>query len=144
MFKRKVITAGVFLCIFILTGCAERPDLNFCRQNFARFINGSLSVEKRIDWNNFQAVGINVGETYQKITGKKNREGYKRALIKAVGVSFSKAGGDFGLFYNWRVFQEDNARIISVAEYKKTKKTIYVTVSKSRPAQLVSIQWDKP
>lgn len=141
--KLKII---IFLLLVIfLSGCIlEDSMVRFCRRTFAGLIQGNSALENNIDWGNFQAMEVNVGETYMLLPDSKERRDYKKAFFKSVAAGFRQTGGSYKLFVNWYVFDKDGDKVIVTADYKKTNKTIFFTVSKTPRPKLISLQWDKP
>lgn len=138
--KFKIIIF-LFLVIF-LTGCMRESEVSFCRNTFMGILKGDLGVQKRIGWENFQALGINVGETYNSLADFKERLEYRQAFIKNMRLGFRRAGGNYHSFVNWRIYARDSQKVIVASDYTRVNKTIYLTITNQARPKLISIQWE--
>lgn len=135
----------LFLISFIFfCGCANNP-VSFCRRAFFDLMKGNAFVAAKIDWDNFQAMGSNVGEAYRQFPDEKEKKDYRLYFIKAASFGFKQGKGNLSYFVNWRLVLSDAKRLIVAADHKKTPgKTLFFTVTKTKPFKLLSMNWDAP
>ncbi len=131
-----IVSIGLFLYI-------KNQDINFCRRVFVGLVEGNHSVHKLIDWANFKAVGVDVGQAYLALPGDKERTGYQKAFIERFSLGFRQAKGTFKSFINWRLYDNRGETVVVAADYKaQDNKTILFTISKDGRKQLAGIQWE--
>ena len=135
-----VIIAALLTGLFFYLNI-KNQDINFSRRVFAGLIKGRHSVQKLIDWENLQAVGVDVGQTYSALPNGKERADYQRAFVERFSLGFRQVGGDFKSFTNWRLYDNAPEVAIVAADYKDNK-TILFTLSKYERKKLTAIQWE--
>ncbi|GEM_PF-3947715 len=106
--------AVVALIIGVLTHSQGR--VGFCREVLRELATGRMAVERKIDWTQFHAVGMDVGSAYQQVATDQNRAAYKRLFIQQFAENFQKAGGRLEQFARWRVAGERDGYVIVAAD----------------------------
>lgn len=130
---------ALFIGLFLYV---KNQDTNFSRRIFAGLIKGNSSVQKLIDWPNFQAVGVDVGRSYSILSNDKEKADYRRAFIEKFGSGFRQTGAGLKSFINWRVNAREADSIIVAADCKDKAQTILFTLSKDGRKKLAAIQWE--
>lgn len=121
----------------------RNQDINFTRRTFAALIKGQQSAQNKIDWANFQAMGVNAGQTYSGLPNDKERADYRRAFISNFALPFRQARIKLNSFINWRLVSgQDAHKSIVAVGYKGIDKTLLFTISKDRRKKLTAIQWE--
>ena len=139
----KYYILGFTLAVFgiLLLWWINQSDVNFCRSVFSGLIRGSRSVEKSIAWEDFQALGMNVAVTYAQLPNDKERQNYREAFIKGSARGFRNAQLHIKEFIRWRIYDNDDEKVVIAADYLRYNKVILFTVSKAPARKLVSVQW---
>ena len=137
-----IVIAVILAAIFLLSG-KKKQDLEFCRDVlFGRLVAGSLSVEKFIDWDNFQGLGKNMGQDYKKMPNDKERKLYRKSFIKAFSAGFRENGGNRRAFINWRVYSQGEGKVIIAADYPSHKKILLFQIIKNGSVRKLSaLEW---
>lgn len=130
----------IIAVVLFLNFGVRKNDVDFCRGIFEGLAEGRQSVQKLIDWKNMKALNVNIGETYNKYSDKKEKADYRENFIKSFSNGFKKAGGKFEAFSGWRLHQKDEFSAVVAADYKK--KTLLLTISGYARRKLTDIQWE--
>ena len=133
---------GILLATVILTGCALDPDIRFARRVFADLVRGRVSAQEKIDWANFQAVGVDVGATYLSFADGKQRQDYQKVFIENFARGFRQAQGKTNAFVYWRIYEYTSELVVVACDYKGKDKTLLFTIAKDEQPKLVAIQWE--
>ena len=138
-----VIVIAVILAAFFLFSGKKRQDLEFCRDVlFGRLVAGSLSVEKLIDWDNFQGLGKDMGQDYKKMPNDKERQLYRKSFVKAFSAGFREKGGSYRAFTNWRIYSQGEGKVVIAADYPSHKKTLlFQIIKKGNERKLAALEW---
>jgi hypothetical protein len=116
-------------------------DVRFCRSALDGLVKGAIKVERLIDWEKLEALGIDVGANYRRFTNPQDKETYRRLFIRNFAVGFQKGEGDFKKFTNWRVLLRKGAKVVVAADYLLYNKTVLFTLFKSSKTKLIAIEW---
>ena len=108
----------------------QGQDVNFARRVFVDLTRGRHSVQSRVDWQNLQAVGVDVGKDYSSLPNDKERADYQRAFIDNFALSFRRTGGSLKLLTNWRIYDDQDDLVIVAVDIKGRDKTMFFTFSK--------------
>jgi len=135
------ILAGIIIVFLLFIFQLKTGDVNLCRAIFSDLVNGRYGVQKYIDWENLNALQVDVGREYQQSTGEKQRVGYKKAFIQSFSRGFQGVGGKFRAFVNWRIYNKVDNQTIVAADYQGHNKTLLFTLSSSGKKRLTSLQW---
>lgn len=129
----------ILLALFFVTG---KNEVTLCRNIFKGLIQARQSVQKYIDWENFKALGLDIGATYNKFPNDKEKSDYRREFIKNLSSGFKRQGGRFNAFSGWRIYKRSDEGTVVAADYKAKAKTMLFTLSGSGyPRKLTAIQW---
>lgn len=136
-----------FFCLiaalFLLAGCGQYSDVGFCSSTFLGLIRGSQGIQERISWEEFQAMGVNIGATYRTLSSDNEKRDYRKAFISRCQKGFSLAGGNVKNFVDWRLYEETNKNFVVAGKYKRTNKLIFITARRGARTQVIGINWDK-
>jgi len=135
------VLAAVIAVSLLFIFQVKTRDVNFARSVFSGLVNGRGGIEKYIDWEHLQGVGIDAGATYSKITKQIERSGYKMAFIKNFSIGFARSGGDLKSFVNWRIYSKAGAQTIVAVDYRGRNKTLLLTLTGAGKKKLTSLQW---
>jgi len=135
------VLAAVVIASLLFIFQLKTREINFSRSVFSGLVNGRLGIEKHIDWESLQGVGVNAGATYSKFTKETERSGYKRAFIQNFSIGFRRSGGDLKSFVNWRIYSKENAQTIVATDYRGRNKTLLLTFTGAGKKKLTSLQW---
>ncbi len=137
-----IIAIAFFVGLFFYLN-VRNQDIIFSRRVFAGLVKGRTSVQKMIDWEDFQAVGLDVGEVYSGLPDEKEKADYKNSFIDKFSLGFRQVGGNFKAFVNWRVYDRQGRLCRVAADYKaKENKTLLFTLAQGQSKKLVAIQWE--
>jgi hypothetical protein len=146
MRNNQPILEYIILLVVIMVALAfflqvKNQEINFCRAVFTHLVKGSAPAEKFIDWENFKAVGMDVGATYNGLPNEKEKSAYRQAFIKSFSVGFSRVKAELKSFTHWRLYAQQGAEVVVACDYSGYNKTLLFTVSKLGKKKLVSLQW---
>ncbi len=134
------ITVAIILVMKWMTG-----DVDFCRGVFRGLINGSVSVQREIDWAHLQAVGSDVGQAYRQFRLDSDRINYRANFIRAFAQGFQRTGGTLQAFTNWRVVDRQPDVVTIAADYRAKGKTLLFKIPASGRKRLLALAWlDQP
>ena len=139
---KKTCVAVLCWCVIVLSlpGCGGKAvsnDVEFAKSAIGLLAKGDLSVEEMIDWNNFQAMGFNVGTSYSAMPNDTAKASFRKSFISSFSASFQKTGATAESLSNWRVLSQDSSKTIVVADTIK-KTTFSFTVVKRDGKQKIS------
>ena len=120
---------------------ARRSEVAVCRETLRGLIDGSQTVGRSINWEQLQAMGVDVGATYRRLANEREQAAYRRAFIAQCAQGFRRARGSADSFRRWRLLTREPGRIIVAADYEAKHKTILVALSDSGTKKVESIQW---
>ena len=133
------------LCLAVaLAGCEMVPvsDAGFAKYVFTNMAKGRQGIEKYIDWQSFQAVGVDVGATYSKFS-EKEKPGYLKAFLQNFSFSFRTAGGKLNYFHNWRVYSQDSHKVTVAVDTKNLTLLLSLSQGSRAKRKLISMEWLK-
>lgn len=134
------LVAVVFVSLWFFLQM-KTQELHLCQKAFRGLVKGSYGVQKFIDWEHLQAVGVDVGNTYSKFANQKEKVDYKKGFMRGFPLGFKQTGGKLKAFVNWRIFSQDAQKTIIAVDYTSKNKTLLFTVSKYPKKKIVAIQW---
>jgi hypothetical protein len=135
------VLAAVAIAFLLFIFQMKTGDINLARSVFKGLVSGRVGVEKLIDWENLQGLTIDVGKTYARFPTKREADGYKISFIKNFSIGFSRAGGDYKSFVNWRIYSKDSSQTVVAADYRGHNKTLLLTLAGAGKKKLTSLQW---
>jgi len=130
-----VLIAGIALFLHL-----KNQEINLCQSILGSLAQGKPAVEKFIDWENFKALGVDVGATYASLANEKEKADYKKAFIQNFAFGFQKSGGKPALFKHWRIYQRESGKVIVACDYSGYNKMLLFTISKLGKNKLISLQ----
>ena len=111
--RRPQVQYAAMLAVLVVLPLAmwqafqPKDDVAFCRGVFQDLANGRRSVERRIAWEQFHVMGVNVGGTYLQQRTERDRTRYRMLFIRNFSEQFKKNGGRVGEFGPWRLAKEE-------------------------------------
>jgi len=130
-----IVIMGIYNIFF------TNPDIVFTRQTFVNLVQARQSVQNSIDWERFQAMGVDVAQELAKCKTEQERSDFCRLLIQGVATGFKNIGGKLSAFTNWRVYAKDNAQTTVAVDNVTHNKTLLLTITNQPPRKLISMQW---
>ena len=145
--KEQLLLGYVVLGLVLLTGVVFitrilNSDLYFAKKVFTGLVRGAPSAARMIDWPSFQALDLNVGESYAALPSIKDKSAYEKVFIKNFSTGFEKTGARFDSFIRWRVYGRDTGRVIIAADYPAKGKTLLFYINKIDRTKLVKLSWE--
>jgi hypothetical protein len=135
----KKIILGLIV-LFIL-GCSSKEDaVSLTRRIFNSLCKGDQSIENLIDWENFKAVGTDVGKTYSALLSNKERYDYRRAFFYSFASGFKSASGKASSLFNWRLYDKDFDKVTVAADTRSGKVILFTLVLKDEKYKLQEIR----
>ena len=98
-------------------------------------------MQKYIDWDNFKAMGMDLGDIYKKLPNAREKADFRSTFIKSVSMNFRLARGRPAAFVNWQALQRQGDAVIILAYYADKQDTILFAVSGYPKRKLISMQW---
>jgi hypothetical protein len=144
MIKNKLKFFPLIIAVLLLAGCEPYSDVGFCRSTFLGLIKGNQGVQGRISWEEFKAMGVDIGSTYVQLPTDSEKKDYRKAFITKCAKGFYMAGGNIRHFVDWRIYEESNKNFVVAARYKRTDKILFVTARRGARTKVIAINWDKP
>ncbi len=145
MENKKISEYAAFVVIVLIIGILAweftTRDVRLCRTILTGLVNGSITVAKYIDWDQFQAAGVDVGINYSKLKTDQEKENYRNTFIKHFASGFKAAKGNLYKFTNWAVAERKGTKVVVAARYLVYNKTILFKLSKLPRTRLVTIEW---
>lgn len=135
------IIAIVALAVLVFAWELINRDARFCRSVLLGLVNGSVKVEKFIDWEQLKAAGIDIGATYRRIATPTDKNTYRRLFIRNFAMGFHSVKSDVRKFVNWRILQRKATKVVVAADYLLYNKTILFTLSKIPKTKIIAIEW---
>ncbi|MFH1678770.1 MAG: hypothetical protein ABH914_04035, partial [Candidatus Omnitrophota bacterium] len=145
--KKENLPIAVIIGVFLVAAAIlfftirEKSDLQLCRDIFWDLLNGKQSVQKYIDWEKFQAIGINVGELYNQLPNASEQADFRKQLIKSLSMNFKLVGGKPEAFVDWREVSKEGENTVVSAYYTDKQETILFTLTGYEKKKLISMQW---
>lgn len=133
-----VVVAGL---VAVLHRTTHDPQVEQVRNIFVGLAKGQLSVQDRIDWIHLTALGMNVGETYERFPTEIDRAKYREAFIKGFSQGFRATRARASSFVNWRVYERKENTLTVAADLPKYGQTMLLVVSEDANRRLEAIQW---
>lgn len=138
----KIRITVIIGLIFFMAGCAQpETDLQFTRRVFNGLCSGERRVESSIDWENFRAMGIDVGQDYAHLATEKERRDYRKLFLNGFTYTFKVSGIRASVFTNWRAQSTDVNNAIMAADTPSGKVLLFVISYKDIERKLVAINW---
>ena len=127
---RIAVVAVWLMSLAVLPGCSgpTSPDAEFAKKAFAAMSNNDSSAEDYIDWENFTAVGQDVGPMYQAMASETDRADFRKGFLSGFSQSFKGQGADASDLSNWTVVSESSSGTVVSAKTPSGKK-ILITVT---------------
>jgi len=133
-----------FGCVAILAampGCSPRAsnnaDVRFAKTAFFSMVNGSSDAQTMIDWENFRAIGDDVGKEYQALPSDAEKSKYRNDFIAGIALSTPAIKANPDGITNWRVQRETPLETV-VAANMNGGAILTLTVSKRDGIQRLS------
>lgn len=116
---------------------ATVSDLDFARTAFKALAHGDTAARNLVDWDNFQAMGQNMGAVYKSLPDDKQRAAFRSSLVTSFSASFKKSGASAETLSNWRVKSAGKGATADtvIAADSPNKATLLLTVSKRNGSQ---------
>ena len=118
----------------------HRDEVGFCRRMLGALTTGQWYVQSSIDWEQFQALGVDVGSAYRELPNEEERAKFRQAFIMQCAEGFRKEHGRLGDFINWRLQQRGPVAMVA-ADYPLKQKTLLFQVSTIGEKRLQQLQW---
>jgi len=136
---RIAVVAVWLMSLAVLPGCSgpAGADAEFAKKAFAAMSNNDSSAEDYIDWENFTAVGQDVGPMYQSMTSETDRAEFRKGFLIGFSQSFTGTGADASKLSNWTVVSESPSGTVVSAKAPNGNKLL-ITVTKRNGKQLIS------
>ena len=139
-----VLVVGLPLGFVRLAGLFQ-DDPAFCRGVFDDLAQGRRSVERKIAWEQFEVLGVDVGGVYSQFASERDRAKYRRLFIKNFSEQFKKNGGRVAAFGPWRVEGERSGRrLIEGSLPHSTITMAFIIIPASGRRQVEWIGWRVP
>lgn len=123
---------------------SQDKDVLFCRNFYAQLVKGSPAAANSIDWENFQALGYDVGAEYKLIAHPKEKLDYRAWFIKGFSIGFTQFKGKLNAFTNWRIYDRSDQKVVVACDYPRYNQTLIFTFSKAgAKRKLIAIDWRK-
>lgn len=135
------IVGVIILTVVLVFWQVKNKDINFCRKVFYGMMRGDSKVENYVDWENFQAVGVDVGAAYRQLPDEKEKLAYRASFFKGFPAGFRKFSGKPEAFVNWRDYGVKDGKKIVAVDYIYGK-TLLFSISRLKGVKLYSIQWE--
>ena len=135
------LVAGAVTLAILLALKSTTREVDFCRSVFRGLVNGSPSVERKIDWEHLQAVGTDVGKEYRLFRLDSDRTNYRANFIGSFSRGFRLVGGSFGAFVKWRVAEKGPETVTVAADYPLKSKTLLFVIPASGEPKLLGLHW---
>ena len=135
------ILAAVIILPLLFVFQIKGRDIRLARYVFNGLVNGSLGVEKHIDWERLRGLDMDVGAAYGKFSTEIERAGYRKSFIRYFSKGFKEAGAGLKSFVNWRIYSKDSVKTVVAADYPGRKKTLLLTFPSAGRKKLYSMQW---
>jgi hypothetical protein len=143
--KRKILLFGAgIISILFLVGCTQmETDVQLARRIFNGLCSGNRSVQNLIDWENFQAMGVDVGKAYSSIVYEKERSDYRKMFFYNLAYTFKASGGRTKAFINWRIKAQDSRKCIIAADLAVGKVLLLTLSYNNGKRKLTAIEWQQ-
>ena len=143
--RGRVIVFGWFAMLFAMLAAwpacspaeTDNPDVTFAKAAFFSMVNGSSDAEAMIDWENFRALGDDVGKGYRKLPNEAEKAKARKEFIAGFALSTPNMKANPDGITNWRVYTETPSETIISAKMKAGP-VLYLTVSKRGGSQKLS------
>jgi hypothetical protein len=116
---------------------STKTDLEFAQTAFQSLARGDFAAAEVIDWEAFQAMGINVGALYLSMPDDTQKADFRKAFIAQCSLAFQGTGASADSLKNWQVQYQDSARTIVAAD-TLVKKVLLITISHKDEKQKIS------
>ena len=141
MKRKNLIFLSVMVSVLFLTGCSQmETDVQFTRRVFIGLCRGNQGVQKSIEWEKLQAMGVDVGATYSSIVSEQERAGYRKMFFYNLAYTFKAAGGQTSGFTNWRVKNKDDKKTIVAMDVPSGAIFLLTSSNESGKRKLVGIE----
>lgn len=147
-FDTRWRTAGIAAAFVLVwafyTYVLKDQDIRFSQSVFSALVGGRVSAAGLISWDDFKAVGLDVGNTYRGLADNRQKSDYRGSFIQNVALGFRKTGARFADFSNWRAYEKTDTLAVVAADYSAKNKTILFVISKeSQGRKLKEIKWQE-
>lgn len=86
--------------------------IEFTKKTFSELANGNISVDGKIDWENFSSNNLNVGAIYNALPNEIEKRNFRNSFISSFYSSFKLVGGDERLLSDWEIVSNEGSEII--------------------------------
>ncbi|MBU1125316.1 MAG: hypothetical protein KKC84_04770 [Candidatus Omnitrophica bacterium] len=135
--------SALFLASVAIVFFLQQSEVRFCRDVFTRLMKGDYSVARYIRWEEFQAMHRDVGKTYNALFSEQQKKRYQRSFIEGFSLGLKRAGVRLKLFGKWRLYSQDEEKVVVAAEVLRYNKILLFTVKRDDPRSLVGMQWQE-
>lgn len=139
MGSATLVLAAIGAAVFVMRARASDADL--AQRILTGLANGQASIERRINWEHLQALGVNVGATYTRLPSDQERARYRDTFIRGFAEGFQRSGARPESFVNWRVQEREEGYSVVAADYAAKRRTLLLRLAKSGGRRLEGIQW---
>ena len=129
------LVGGVITLAGLLVWNTFGQDVKLCKRVFVGLVTGDQSVRKKIDWNHFVALDVDVGATYTQLPPAEQLP-YEETFVRNFSLGFARAKADPSGFVNWRA-QEDGTVAV---DYPAKNKTAIFKLSENGK-QVAGLAW---
>lgn len=137
----SVILVLVAVLGWVVWAQRGKSDVDFCRDVFARLMQGKPAVASKIDWEHLKALGVDVGRAYTRLPDTTQKANYRKAFIAGAALGFRQAKAMPAAFTNWRVMGSQNGHVMVAADYPAKQKTLVMARATTGKKLVDSIQW---
>lgn len=116
-------------------------EIDFCRDVLTDLLHGDSSVVPRIDWEHFDALGVNVGRNYARLPDDQERAKYQKAFLSATALGFQVSRLTADAFINWRVHDRREGAVTVAADFPYRQRTLLFVLSATGQRRLEAMRW---
>lgn len=143
-YARMVSYGALILGAIAVVAVAMRltqGETDWCRSVFMQLARGDQRVSRLIDWPHFQAVGVDVGATHNRMQGAKAKRQYEQMFIEGFAKGFAQAHGGPKDFQDWRVQAREPDAVVVAVDHRQSGRSLLLRVGTSGGRKLEAIQW---
>ena len=135
------VLALAFVAALGFVSQLHNREVKFCRSVLSGLIDGDPSVLPLVNWEHFNAVGLNIGDTYTHLADEHERVQYEESFVAHFSEAFHKEGRTVKDFTNWRKLGERGNQVAVAADYPAKNKTLLFLIPADGPKKLEGLQW---
>ena len=106
--------------------------------------NNDSSAEDYIDWENFTAVGQDVGPIYQSMTSETDRAEFRKGFLIGFSQSFTGTGADASKLSNWTVVSESPSGTVVSAKAPNGNKLLITVTKRNELGHVATVAMTRP